>query len=256
MAASNGYTDHILSCHALHCGYPSGVTALDGVDFSLRRGEHTAIIGPNGAGKSTLLRALIGLLPFEGDIVVDGMRLDSASLHAVRSRVGLVFQNPDDQLFSPTIAEDVAFGPAAMGLPRDEVSTRTREALETVGLSAASTRNPLQLSFGERRLAAIATVLAMRPAILAMDEPSSNLDPAHRRRLIRWLQSQPDFTLLLASHDLDMVAETCPRVILLSTTVVAEGAAADILADRDLLEAHGLEIPLGMQGMRFPARND
>jgi cobalt/nickel transport system ATP-binding protein len=227
------------------------VTALDGVDFELRRGERVALIGPNGAGKSTLLRALIGLLPFEGTVMIDGTQLGKSTLRTVRSRMGLVFQNPDDQLFSPSIAEDVAFGPAAMGLPSDEVAARTREALADVGLEAAAERNPLQLSFGERRLAAIAAVLSMRPAVLAMDEPSSNLDPAHRRRLIRWLQSHDDFTLLLASHDLDMAAETCSRVILLSKHVVADAPARAILADEALLTAHGLELPLGLQRTAF-----
>lgn len=251
MPAVNGISDYILSCRGLRCVYPGGVTALDGVDLDLRRGERVALIGPNGAGKSTLFRALLGLLPFEGTVVIDGTQLGKSTLRTVRSRMGLVFQNPDDQLFSPSIAEDVAFGPASMGLPRDEVAARTHEALVYVGLTASAGRNPLHLSFGERRLAAIAAVLSMRPAILAMDEPSSNLDPAHRRRLIRWLQSHDDFTLLLASHDLDMVAETCSRVILLSQRVVADGPARELLADEALLTAHGLELPLGLQPTVF-----
>lgn len=251
MTEGNGHTDIHLSCENLRCVHPGGGVALDGVTLHIRRGERVALIGPNGAGKTTLLRALTGLLPFEGSVTVDGIPLRKKTLRDVRSRIGLVFQNPDDQLFSPTIGEDVTFGPAAMGLPRDEITARVREALDDVGLAAAADRNPLQLSFGERRLAAIATVLSMRPSLLAMDEPSSNLDPAHRRRLIRWLRAHDGFTLLLATHDLDMVAETCTRVILLSRTVAADGPARDILTDAELLAAHGLELPLSLQKLSF-----
>ncbi len=244
-------SDIVVSCRSLSCTYPGGVRALENVSFDMARGEHLAIIGPNGAGKSTLLRALIGLLPSEGEILIEGIRLAKDMLREIRLRMGLVFQNPDDQLFSPSIAEDVAFGPSAMGLPRDEVATRVREALEDVGLAASASRNPLQLSFGERRLAAVAAVLSMRPAILAMDEPSSNLDPAHRRRLIRWIRAHRDRTLLLATHDLDMVAETADRVILLDRGVAADRPARDILTDTALLASHGLEPPLGLQELRF-----
>jgi len=240
----------ILECREVRSSYPDGTQALMDVSFSMREGERVALIGPNGAGKSTLLRALIGVQPSEGDIHVDGIRLTTKTLRDIRTRVGLIFQNPDDQLFSPTIEEDVGFGPAAMGLSREEVRERVRTALEDVGLGDAD-RNPLHLSFGERRLAAIAAVLSMRPALLAMDEPTSNLDPAHRRRLIRWLRKRESETILLATHDLDMVAETCDRVILLSRRVAADGSARDILTDTDLLAEHGLEPPLGMQGIEF-----
>lgn len=245
------HPEHILDCRGLHCAWPGGALALEDVDLTMRRGERVALIGPNGAGKSTLLRALIGLVPFEGEIHVEGLALRKSTLRDIRLRIGLVFQHPDDQLFSPSIAEDVAFGPAAMGLSADEVTERVREALDTTGLGEMAARNPLELSYGERRRAAIATVLSMRPVLLAMDEPSSNLDPAHRRRLIRWLQEQTDLTLLLATHDLDMAAETCTRAVLLSRRIVADGPIRDILADRALLERHDLEPPLGMQGMRY-----
>ena len=241
----------LLDCRALHASYDGGAPVLDAVDLAIRRGERVALIGPNGAGKSTLLRALIGLVPYQGEIHVDGLALRKSTQRDIRMRVGLVFQHADDQLFSPSIAEDVAFGPAAMGFPPDDVASRTREALAATGLSGLSARNPLELSYGERRRAAIATVLAMRPLLLAMDEPSSNLDPAHRRRLIRWLQEQDGLTLLLATHDLDMAAETCNRAVLLSRRIVADGPLRDVLADRDLLARHDLEPPLGMQGMRY-----
>lgn len=224
---------------------------LDDVSFALRRGERVALIGPNGAGKSTLLRALVGVQSFDGSIIVDGITLSPSTAREVRSRIGIVFQNPDDQLFSPTVGDDVAFGPAALGLHRSEVQSRVQIALEQVGLTDAADFNPIQLSFGERRRAAIATVLSMQPALLAMDEPASNLDPLHRRRLIDWLNAQSDLTLLLASHDLDMVAETCDRVLLLSRSIAADGRAHDILSDSTLLAQHGLEPPLGMQPTRF-----
>lgn len=241
----------LLSCHGLSASYTGGSPVLEDVDLTLHRGERVALIGPNGAGKSTLLRACIGLLPFEGEIRVDGIVLGKSTLREIRMRVGLVFQHPDDQLFSPSVAEDVAFGPAALRLSPAEVEARLHDALDAVGLRHLASRSPLELSFGERRRAAIATVLSMRPALLAMDEPSSNLDPAHRRQLIRWLNEREDLTLLLATHDLDMAAETCTRAILLSRRIVADGPARDILSDRMLLERHGLEPPLGMQGMRY-----
>ena len=243
-------TAMMLECRDVRSSYPDGTQALENVSFRMHAGERIALVGPNGAGKSTLLRALIGVQPSDGEIFVDGVRLTKKTLRDIRMRVGLIFQNPDDQLFSPTIEEDVGFGPAAMGLSRDEVRARVHAALEDVGLGGAG-RNPLHLSFGERRLAAIAAVLSMRPALLAMDEPTSNLDPAHRRRLIRWLRERERESILLATHDLDMVAETCDRVILLSRRIAADGPARDILTDTGLLAAHGLEPPLGMQGLEF-----
>ncbi|MBR9978940.1 MAG: ABC transporter ATP-binding protein [Bacteroidetes bacterium] len=245
--------ESLLACHDLHCSYPDGTVALDGVDLTIHAGERVALIGPNGAGKSTLLRAIIGLIPSDGDIIVGGTKLTGRTVRDIRQRIGLVFQNPDDQLFSPTVEEDVAFGPAALGCSRDNVVERTHRALDAVGMRDQAHRNPLQLSYGERRRAAIATVLSMRPAILAMDEPSSNLDPAHRRDLIRWIQQEEGCTLLLATHDLDMVAETCDRVLLLSRHIVADGATRTILTDNTLLAAYGLEAPLGLQQLRFRA---
>jgi len=232
-------------------GYRDGVEALSGVSFRVDAGERVGIVGPNGAGKSTLLRAFVGVQPFIGEIRIDGLRMEKHNLREIRSRIGLVFQNPDDQLFSSTIREDVAFGPLAMGYSGEEARIRVEEALASVGMEYAAGRNPLHLSFGERRLAAIATVLSMQPSILAMDEPSSNLDPRHRRRLIDWLNSGADFTLLLASHDLDMVAQCCDRVLILDTSIRADAPAHELLTDAELLAAHGLEPPLGFQKLEF-----
>ncbi|PLX29507.1 MAG: cobalt ABC transporter ATP-binding protein [Ignavibacteria bacterium] len=240
-----------LRCSGVTSVYPDGSEALRDIGFSLRRGERVALIGPNGAGKSTLLRALVGVQEFDGDISVDGIALTPSTAGEIRSRVGLVFQNPDDQLFSPTVGQDVAFGPSALGVSKVEVQSRVADALAHVGLSHAAEMNPVHMSFGERRRAAIATVLSMQPHLLAMDEPASNLDPRHRRRLIDWLNAQSELTLLLASHDLDMVAETCDRVLLLSRSVLADGPARDILSDAALLEHHGLEPPLSMQQTHF-----
>ncbi|MBN1447302.1 MAG: ABC transporter ATP-binding protein [Bacteroidetes bacterium] len=241
----------MLICRGVRSRYPDGTLALDAVDVSIKRGERVALIGPNGAGKSTLLRVLPGLQPFDGTVIVDGIVLSDKTQREVRQRIGLVFQNPDDQLFSPTIGEDVGFGPAAMGCSRTEVRERTASALAAMGLETLGPKNPLHLSFGERRRAAIATVLAMHPSLLAMDEPGSNLDPLHRRRLIAWLCEHEEYTLLLATHDLDMAAQTCDRVLLLSQHIVADGSARSILTDTALLTAHGLEPPLGLQELRF-----
>ncbi|MCZ7557031.1 MAG: energy-coupling factor ABC transporter ATP-binding protein [Bacteroidia bacterium] len=240
-----------VQCAALASGYTNSIAALQEVSFSIRYGERVGIIGPNGAGKSTLLRCLVGVQPFSGTLLIDGFTVDKPNMRDVRLRMGLVFQNPDDQLFSSTVRDDVAFGPLAMGMPPESVDRRVTEALRSVGLEYAADRNPVQLSFGERRLAAIASVLSMRPRILAMDEPSSNLDPLHRRRLIDWLNLQEDLTLLLVSHDLDMVAECCDRVLLLNTTIIADAAAHTMLTDATLLHRHDLELPLGLQRLSF-----
>jgi cobalt/nickel transport system ATP-binding protein len=235
----------------LASSYSDGAEALKGISFAIGHGERVGIVGPNGAGKSTLLRCMVGVQPFTGELRIDGSQLGKRTLRDVRMRLGLVFQNPDDQLFSSTVYDDVAFGPLAMGVPTAEVRLRVADALRSVGLVYAADRNPLQLSFGERRLAAIASVLSMRPRILAMDEPSSNLDPRHRRRLIDWLNAHAGVTLLLVSHDLDMVAQCCDRVLLLNTSIVADAPAHEILTDEALLRQHELELPLGLQRLVF-----
>ena len=226
--------------------YPDGWQALRGVTFSLKPGEKVAILGPNGAGKSTLLLHLNGLLHGSGDVNVMGnlvIENDKKALARIRAMVGLVFQDPDDQLFSPTVYEDVAFGPLYMGLPQDEIDDRVDQALSQVGLDGYGDRMPFHLSGGEKKRAAIATVLSMRPQVLVLDEPSAGLDPRARRGLINLLD-QLDQTILITTHDMHMVKEIFPRSIVMDGgAIVADAPTQDILSDRVLLEAHGLELP-------------
>ena len=226
--------------------YPDGWQALRGVTFSLKPGEKVAILGPNGAGKSTLLLHLNGLLHGSGDVHIMGNRVienDKKALSRIRAMVGLVFQDPDDQLFSPTVYEDVAFGPLYMGLPQDEINERVEQALSQVGLDGYGARMPFHLSGGEKKRAAIATVLSMRPQVLVLDEPSAGLDPRARRGLITLLD-QLDQTILVTTHDMHLVKEIFPRSIIMDGgTIVADAPTQDILSDQVLLEAHGLELP-------------
>ena len=230
----------------LRFSYPDGWQALKGVSFSLQPGEKVAILGPNGAGKSTLLLHLNGLLHGSGEVSVMGHRVvenDKKALARVRATVGLVFQDPDDQLFSPTVYEDVAFGPLYMGLPEDEIDERVRHALSQVGLDGYGDRMPFHLSGGEKKRAAIATVLSMRPQVLVLDEPSAGLDPRARRGLITLLD-RLDQTILVTTHDMHMVKEIFPRCIVMDGgMVVADAPTSEILTDQRLLEAHGLEMP-------------
>jgi cobalt transport protein ATP-binding subunit len=224
--------------------YPTGPEALRGVTLAVQPGERVGLVGPNGAGKSTLLLALAGFVPAEGLIRVAGHRLARGTARDVRRHLGLVFQDPDDQLFMPRVADDIAFGPVTMGLPLEEVEVRVHEALHAVDLEGYEQRAPYHLSVGEKRRAALATVLAMRPQILALDEPSANLDPRGRRRLIGLLKCL-ESTLLVVGHDLDLILEVCERTVVIDAgRVVAEGPSRDILSDRALLESHGLELPL------------
>ncbi len=212
----------------------------------IQPGEKVAIVGPNGAGKSTLLLHLNGLLHGEGRVSILGRdiaRSNGRVLQEVRALVGLVFEDPDDQLFSPTVHEDVAFGPVYMGLPGHETASRVEEALAHVGLQGFGDRMPHHLSGGEKKRAALATVLSMRPKILVLDEPSSGLDPRSRRALMKLLA---DFrqTILIATHDMRMVRDVFPRTLIMDGgVVVSEGPTDTILADRALLEEHGLESP-------------
>lgn len=227
----------------LSFAYPDGRQALTDVSLRIAAGERVALVGPNGAGKSTLLLHLNGILrPTAGAIRVDGLPLTDQTLGKVRAMVGLVFQNPDDQLFSPRVSEDVAFGPLHMGMPEDEVRRRVEEALAAVGLSAYAGRMSYHLSLGEKKRVALATVLSMSPRILALDEPSSGLDPRARRGLIQLLQGLNGHTLLVASHDMRLVRELCPRMVVLDGgAVVADGPTETLIRDSALLEEHGLE---------------
>lgn len=238
-----GCDGDVLSVSGLHFHYPDGHEALHGVSLNLCEGDKVALVGPNGAGKSTLMLHLNGILAGEGDVSIAGLRVEPDNLPAIRSMVGLVFQNPDDQLFSPTVFEDVAFGPLHMGLPEVEVRARVDEALAAVQMSRFAERLSHHLSMGEKKRIAIATVLSMRPQILVLDEPSAGLDPRARRGLINLLRDLP-ITMLVSSHDLLMVRELFPRMVIMDEgRIVADGLTADLMNDETLLEAHGLEKP-------------
>jgi cobalt/nickel transport system ATP-binding protein len=260
-----------LRVHDLHYTYPDGHVALRGVNLTIARGERVALLGPNGAGKTTLVLHLNGILHGGGHALTDhsGHRHDHAEpshshgpgsvdvagltvdpgdrkgLAEIRRRVGVVFQDPDDQLFMPTVAEDVAFGPANLGLRGVQLAERVDEALAAVGMSEHRDRAPHHLSFGQRRRVAVATVLAMRPEILVLDEPSSNLDPASRRELAEILLSLP-VTMLMVTHDLPYALQLCPRSVILDTGAVAsDGETGELLGDAELLARHRLELPYG-----------
>ncbi|GAA1772523.1 ABC transporter ATP-binding protein [Luedemannella helvata] len=238
-----------LEISSLSYAYPDGSPALRGVDLHVARGERVAILGPNGAGKTTLVLHLNGILHGgDGSVRVGGLAVepqDRARLMEIRRRVGIVFQDPDDQLFMPTVAEDVAFGPANLGLRGADLAERVDEALAAVDMADYRTRAPHHLSFGQRRRVAVATVLAMRPEILVLDEPSSNLDPASRRELSQILRAQP-VTLLMVTHDLPYALELCPRSVILDAgRVVADGPTVELLADEALMRQHRLELPYG-----------
>ncbi|MBL0175172.1 MAG: ABC transporter ATP-binding protein [Ignavibacteria bacterium] len=227
--------------------YADGRMALRDVSFSVAEGESVGLIGPNGAGKTTLLLHLNGILPErpvrEATVSILGMPVTRENHFAVRRAVGMLFQDPDDQLFCPTVEEDVAFGPAQFGLPEAELRQRVDEALASVGLSGYGDRAPHHLSGGERRRVCLAGVLACRPRILALDEPTSDLDPRGKRQLKDLLRAV-DAAKLIATHDLELVVELCPRVILLDEgSVIADGPTATILGDEELMLAHGLEKP-------------
>lgn len=224
--------------------YPDGTEALRGISCRIEAGEAVGLVGGNGAGKSTLLQHLNGCLsPSSGDVLIGGDPVTRDTLAEIRRRVGVVFQDPDDQLFMPTVFDDVAFGPLNLELPADEVENRIRSALERVGMPHLADRPPHKLSGGEKRAVSIATVLAVSPDILVLDEPSSNLDPRGRRRLIELLRGLEQ-TRMIATHDLEMVVEVCERVIVLDQgRVITEGPTCDILNDEELMLKHGLERP-------------
>lgn len=231
-----------LDVQGLSYRYPNGHPALDDISIDLKAGEKVALIGPNGAGKSTLLLHLNGIIrPQTGSVRVFGVDTAPANLGVVRSMVGLVFQNPDDQLFSPRVFDDVAYGPLYMGLSREVIEASVQQALEAVGMAGFAERRPYELSLGERKRVALATVLSMEPRLLALDEPSAGLDPRARRGLINLLGEIP-LTMLVSTHDMHLVKDLFRRIIVMDAgKVVADGATEDILADVELLERHGLE---------------
>lgn len=228
----------------LHFTYPDGFEALKGLDLRIGRGEKVALVGPNGAGKSTLMLHLNGIhTATHGVVRIGGTTVDRSSIKRIRAEVGLVFQDPDDQLFSPTVLEDVAFGPIHMGVPPDEIHDRVERALAAVGMSGFERRVPHRLSLGQRKRVALATVLTMDPSVLVFDEPSAGLDPRGRRELIALLAGLTQ-TLLVSTHDMRLVADVFPRMVVMDDgRIVADGPTDRLLADDALLDAHGLERP-------------
>ncbi|GAB4397731.1 MAG: ABC transporter ATP-binding protein [Anaerolineales bacterium] len=233
----------ILQARDLRFAYPDGHPALKGISLNLCAGDKVALVGPNGAGKSTFMLHLNGILTGQGELKVAGLTISEKTLPQIRAAVGLVFQNPDDQLFSPTVFEDVAFGPLHMGLPEAEIHQRVDDALAAVGMSNFKERLSHHLSVGEKKRIAIATVLSMRPQLLVLDEPSAGLDPRARRTLINLLRELP-ITMLVSTHDLAMVKELFPRTVIMDEgRIVADALTTEILRDNALLTAHGLEMP-------------
>lgn len=233
--------------HGLSYRYADGTTALQEVSFSVAEGERLGLIGPNGAGKSTLLLHLNGLLPERSSstptVHIFGTPVAAPHLEAIRAQVGLLFQDPDDQLFCPTVWEDVAFGPQQLGVRGAELTARVARAMSQVGLAGFEDRLPHHLSRGEKRRACLAGLLACEARVLALDEPTTALDPRGRRELIGLLKDLP-IAQIIATHDLEFVVETCPRVLLLDKgKIVAQGPTAEILNDEPLMLAHGLERP-------------
>ncbi len=264
-------TPPALDVDGLAFAYPDGRQVLFGVSLAVGAGERVALLGPNGAGKTTLALHLNGILGVAtgrarpsrgpapvtggtgaGRVRVAGLDVGRESLPDVRRRVGIVFQDPDDQLFMPTVADDVAFGPHNLGLRGDALGARVREALAAVGMAEVADRPPHHLSFGQRRRVALATVLAMRPDVLVLDEPTSNLDPASRRDLAEILVAL-DVAVLMITHDLPYALQLCPRSVVMDAgRVVADGPTRDVLADRDLMAAHRLELPYGFDPLSVP----
>jgi cobalt/nickel transport system ATP-binding protein len=236
---------------AVRFAYPDGSVALDGIDLEIASGERIAVLGPNGAGKTTLVLQLNGILrPSSGDIEIGGLPVTRPNLAEIRRRVGVVFQDPDDQLFMPNVHDDVAFGPANLGMEGAELESAVRRALDAVDMSGHGSRPPHHLSFGQRRRVAVATVLAMHPDVLVLDEPTSNLDPAARRELADVLV-ELELTTLVITHDLPYALELCPRSVILDRgRIVADGPTTELLSDQPLLAAHRLELPRGFDPQR------
>lgn len=242
-------SDSCMELKQVDFAYDQNIQVLKQITFQVERGESVGLIGANGVGKSTLLKLMVGLNGnYTGEIRIGGMYVCPQNLSSVREKTGYVFQDSENQLFMSSVYEDVAFGPRNYGLSEDEVESRVKEALRQMRIEHLSGKLIYKLSGGEKKMAAIATILSMKPEIILMDEPTIALDPKNRRNLIRILNELPQ-TKLIASHDLDMIYDTCSRVILMDRgTIVADGETDKILTDGELLEKHGLELPLCMQG--------
>lgn len=231
--------------------YEKGEPVLKDINFSIEEGESVGLIGCNGAGKSTLMKVLLGLLPHEGVINVSDLTVSKETLPAVRRKIGFVFQDSDNQMFMPTVYEDMMFGPINYGHTKEEAAARVDEVLEELSLTYLKNKYNHKISGGEKRMAAIATILTMRPKVILMDEPSIALDPENRRRVINAI-NKLSTTKLIASHDLDMILDTCSRVILMHDgEIIADGPVEKILTDRELLETNHMELPFKLQGLQI-----
>lgn len=231
----------MLNIHELSVIYPDRTQAIDNLSLTIAGGESVALVGANGAGKTSLILAIMGLIPSTGNVTVDGVRLGKETVQDIRTRIGVVFQNPDDQLFMPTIYDDVAFGLRNQGLPEEEVRQRVLKCLSQLHIEHLSGKTALKLSGGEKRMATLATVLVMQPSIMILDEPSVFLDPKARRNLIGTLNALPQ-TKVIATHDLTFADETCDRCVLIKDgAVFADKASCDVLYDEALMDACGVE---------------
>ena len=232
--------------------YERGTPVMEHLSFRIERGESVGLIGATGAGKSTVMKLLLGLISGEGEVLVDGTPVQKTTLAEIRRKLGFVLQNSDHQMFMPTVYEDMMFAPLNYGVSREEAERRVDAVLERLGVEELKHRHNHRISGGEKRMAAIATILAMEPEAILMDEPTAALDPYNRRIIINTIR-ELEQTKLITSHDLDMILDTCERVILLSGgKIVADGRADDILRDKDLLEAHRMELPFCLSG---PSKN-
>ncbi|MFW6140071.1 MAG: energy-coupling factor ABC transporter ATP-binding protein [Acidobacteriota bacterium] len=227
----------------LNFSYPDKTNALENINFSLKEGESLGLIGPNGAGKSTLLLHLNGVLKQDGAVRILGEPIKKQNIKTIRKKVGMVFQDPNDQLFMPTVFDDVAFGPLNLGMERDRIQEKVKTTLKKLGLNGYEEKNPYHLSLGERKKVSLATVLVLEPQILVLDEPTANLDPGSKKSFISTLKNIQK-TKIIASHDMDSIFDLCSRIILMNKgKIVAQGKADHILGDKNLLEANNLELP-------------
>ncbi|MBQ0005518.1 MAG: ABC transporter ATP-binding protein [Clostridiales bacterium] len=234
--------------------YPGGEPALNGISFHISDGEQIGLIGANGAGKSTLMKAALGLIGVQGTITACGLQMNKQNLSQIRKHLGYVLQNSDNQMFMPTVIEDMIFGPVNYGMSREEAEKVADKTLAQLGMEHLRDRHNHRMSGGEKRMAAIATILAMEPKLMLMDEPSAALDPRNRRILIDMLNQLP-VTKIIASHDLDMILETCDRVILINDgQIVADGDTLTVLSNKTLLENNNLELPFCLAGIPMKKR--